>query len=280
MKTTIFAHINKNFKIMRLSFLLAFMLIILASCNNENEVLLTTTYGDIEIRLYEETPKHKKNFTKLIKDNFYDDVLFHRVIKNFMIQGGDPNSKDAAPNDLLGGGGSGYDIDAEINSVLFHKKGAVAAARLGNDQNPEKKSSGSQFYIVQGRVFSNQELIKLEINRNKVILTKIIRDVQQKRASELKILNTDKEINQEAINVILEEIRAESNTIFRQQEFKFTDEQKEVYTTIGGAPHLDGEYTVFGEVVNGLDVVDAIATVVTDNNDRPIEDIKMSIKVK
>lgn len=189
---------------------------------NRVKVLIKTTYGDITIALYNETPKHRDNFLKLVETHYYDGVLFHRVIQNFMIQTGDPNSKNASQNTRLGGGDPTYTVPAEFNQHLIHKRGAIAAARLGDNVNPAKESSGSQFYIVDGRVFSNEEL-----------------------------------------------------AMFEQRHIYLSRSQKEVYTTIGGSPHLDGNYTVFGEVLEGMDVVDKIAAVQKDRYDRPLTDIKI-----
>jgi peptidyl-prolyl cis-trans isomerase B (cyclophilin B) len=197
--------------------------------DRRRDVLLQTNYGDITVRLSDSTPLHRDNFLKLVKVGFYDSVLFHRVIKNFMIQGGDPGSKHAAAGQPLGSGGPAYRIPAEFRTTLFHKKGVIAAAR---DNNPEKSSSGSQFYIVQGKVFTNEGLDSLET--------------------------------------------------FRLGGKKIPADQREVYTTIGGTPHLDQNYTVFGEVVKGLDVVDKIASVETSkgiDRDRPLEDVRI-IKAK
>lgn len=190
----------------------------------EQVVLLSTSYGDIKLKLYNETPKHSDNFKKLAKEGFYNGTLFHRVISGFMIQGGDPDSKNAKPGQALGNGSAGDRIPAEFNSKLFHKKGALAAAR---DNNPEKASSGCQFYIVQGTVIAGAQLDAFEQRSGK----------------------------------------------------KFSPEQRKAYTTVGGSPHLDGEYTVYGEVIEGLDVIDKIASVKRDQNDRPLEDIKMTVKV-
>ena len=197
--------------------------------DRKRDVLLQTNYGDIVVRLSDSTPLHRDNFLKLVKTHYYDSVLFHRVIKNFMIQGGDPNSKHAKPGELLGEGGPDYTIPAEFRSTLFHKKGVIAAAR---DNNPEKASSGSQFYIVQGKIFTDAGLDSVET--------------------------------------------------YRLKGRKIPAEQREVYKTIGGAPHLDQGYTVFGEVVKGLAVVDKIASVQTskgEDRDRPLEDVRI-IKTK
>jgi len=197
--------------------------------DRKKDVLLQTNYGDIVVRLSDSTPLHRDNFLKLVKTHYYDSVLFHRVIKNFMIQGGDPNSKHAKPGEPLGEGGPGYTIPAEFRATLFHKKGVIAAAR---DNNPEKASSGSQFYIVQGKIFTDAGLDSVET--------------------------------------------------YRLKGRKIPAEQREVYKTVGGTPHLDQGYTVFGEVVKGLDVVDKIASLPTstgEDRDRPLEDVRI-IKAK
>lgn len=191
---------------------------------------MTTTEGVIDLKLYEETEAHKKNFVKLVKEHKYDSLLFHRVIKDFMIQGGDPDSKKASRGKLLGEGDLGYKVPAEFMPELyFHKRGALAAARESDDVNPEKASSASQFYIVWGTVFSNEHLKRL----------------QERYAKK------------------------------RGKDIVFTPQQVQAYTTIGGTPHLDGEYTVFGEVVNGLDVVKKIQDKRCDKNDRPLENVRI-----
>ena len=190
----------------------------------EQKVLINTEYGNILLKLYNETPMHRDNFIKLIKENYYDNLLFHRVINEFMIQGGDPDSKWAEAGDILGNGGPGYTIPAEFHPGLFHKRGALASARTNN---PEKASSGSQFYIVQGRVFNDSELQMLE-NRMGI---------------------------------------------------KFPDTHKKVYKTLGGYPPLDQNYTVFGEVIEGMDVVEKVAGVAADRANRPMKDISMTIKI-
>ena len=197
--------------------------------DRKRDVLLKTNYGDIVIRLSDSTPLHRDNFLKLVKTHYYDSVLFHRVIKNFMIQAGDPDSKHAAPGEPLGNGGPNYRIPAEFRSTLFHKKGVIAAAR---DNNPEKASSGSQFYIVQGKIFTDAGLDSIET--------------------------------------------------YRLNGRKIPADQREVYKTVGGTPHLDQGYTVFGQVFKGLDVVDKIASVPTSkeqDRDRPLEDVRI-IKAK
>lgn len=193
------------------------------SLAQSTKVKIETNKGIILIMLYDDTPLHRDNFIKLVNSGFYNDLLFHRVIADFMIQGGDPDSKNAPAGQMLGNGGPGYTIPAEINAEHFHKKGALAAARTGDHINPKRESSGSQFYLVQGQVFTDMQLDQFE-NRTGT---------------------------------------------------KYTKKQRDAYTTIGGTPHLDNQYTVFGEIVDGLDVVDKIAKVQTDSNNRPKEDIKI-----
>ncbi len=195
------------------------------SCAPKQELfLIETDYGNMKVKLYDETPQHRDNFKKLVANGFYDDLLFHRVINGFMIQGGDPDSKGAGPEVRLGGGGPGYTIPAEIGKLHF--KGALSAARQGDAVNPEKKSSGSQFYIVHGKKSSDQEL----------------------------------------------------NAMAQRAGITYTAEDKEKYKTAGGTPFLDNNYTVFGEVVEGLEVIDKIAAVQTAPGDRPVQDVKMKIK--
>lgn len=197
---------------------------------NEGEVFyvkIETTYGEMVVKLYNETPKHRDNFLKLVKDGTYDGLLFHRVIKEFMIQGGDPNSRTAKKGQMLGDGELGYTVDAEFVPSLYHKKGALAAARQADQVNPQKASSSCQFYIVQGNRWDADRLAM----------------VQQRMGK------------------------------------SFTAEQAQAYATVGGTPFLDGDYTVFGEVVEGLEVIDKIAAVQTDGNDRPVEDVKMKMSV-
>ncbi len=196
-------------------------------------IVISTSYGDIKLKLYNETPKHRDNFIKLVKDGVLNETLFHRIIKDFMIQGGDPDSKNAPKGVALGEGGLGYTVPAEFNSTLIHKKGVLAAARESDDVNPEKASSSCQFYIVQGRKFTRAEIEKMLKGKN----------------------------------------------ARRTEKIEYTEEQLVTYETIGGTPHLDMDYTIFGEVVEGLEVVDKIAEVKKDKRDRPEEDIKMTIKI-
>ena len=194
----------------------------------KRDVLLQTSMGDMIIRLADSTPLHRDNFLKLVKVGFYDSILFHRVIQNFMIQAGDPNSRQAKAGQPLGNGGPGYTIPAEFRTTLFHKKGVIAAARMSDNVNPERESSGSQFYIVQGKIFSDAGL--------------------------------------------------DSTETFRLNGRKIPPEQREVYKTIGGTPHLDQGYTVFGEVIKGIEIIDKIAAAATSkssDHDRPLQDVKI-----
>ena len=247
-------------------------------------VLIETPYGDMKVKLYNQTPLHRDNFIKLVNDGFYDSLLFHRVIKNFMIQGGDPDSKGAAQGVMLGNGGPGYDIDAEFVPELFHKKGAVAAAREGDDVNPEKKSSGSQFYIVQGKVFSLDDLAKMEerinLPRKRKFFDNFIRDPQNAKIK-LRLDSLNRIKDYKTLNTEVEAIVKDIETQMDSQDllFHYTEEQKKAYSTIGGTPHLDQNYTVFGEVVEGLNVIDSIAAVQTDKNNRPVVDVMMKMKV-
>lgn len=193
----------------------------------QQKFVISTQFGDMTGVLYNETPFHRDNFMQLVKEGFYNDLLFHRVIADFMIQGGDPDSKNAPAGKQLGQGGPGYTIQAEFNKNLIHKKGALAAARLGDQMNPQRKSSGSQFYIVQGKKMNP----------------------------------------------------AEMNQMAQYTGINYTQEQITIYQTIGGTPFLDGQYTVFGEIVQGLDVIDKIAAVEKDRADRPLKDVKMTVKL-
>ena len=194
--------------------------------SSQEKFVIETSFGEITFILYEETPFHKENFIKLIESSFFDGCLFHRIIPGFMIQGGDPSSKKAGPKEKLGSGGPGYTIPAEFNENLFHKKGALAAARKPDGVNSKKASNGSQFYIVEGRKWTKEELINIST----------------------------------------------------KQGLSFSEEQLKFYTNIGGYPPLDQNYTVFGEVISGLDVISKISNLERDRNNRPIKDVKIKIK--
>lgn len=246
--------------------------------SNCTHVQLETTLGTIEIALYNETPLHRDNFVKLVKNGTYNGVLFHRVIKDFMIQGGDPNSKTAAAGALLGDGDLGYTIPAEIvYPKYFHKRGVLAAAREGDDTNPEHKSSSSQFYIVTGRRFSEYQLEKMQeraINQEK---SAIFNRLVEERKNDIELMKSMGD--ERALKGLESIIAAEADKIYNEnhkdQKLEFTPEQIQAYSTIGGTPHLDRQYTVYGEVVKGMDVVDKIQNVTTGANDRPVEDVRI-----
>jgi len=247
--------------------------------NKDSTVSIRTDFGEIKVKLYEETPEHKNNFLKLANEGFYNDLLFHRVINNFMIQGGDPDSKDATQGKRLGGGNTGYTIPAELNSKYFHKKGVLAAARRGGPSNPEKRSSGSQFYIVHGEIFSHGKLDTMEMSLNNRAKNELLREKLTEATEELNIYKANND--HDAFNIRVAEIRSEADSIYEASEkFVFSEEQREAYTTVGGYPSLDGGYTVFGEVVEGMAVLDKIAGVETDKNNRPLVDIKMQVEVE
>jgi peptidyl-prolyl cis-trans isomerase B (cyclophilin B) len=211
-----------------ITMLLSFSFQVMAQDNNSGRLIMfETSRGDMLVRLYDETPAHRDNMIKLIEEGFYKDQLFHRVIKDFMIQGGDPHSVGADKGQRLGSGGPGYTVPAEFNEALIHKKGALAAARKGDQFNPEQASNGSQFYLVQGRVLTPEEI----------------------------------------------------NILAQRGVASFNNETAEIYSTLGGTPHLDGAYTVFGEVVEGLGVLDSIAAQSCDAYDRPIEDVIFTISI-
>ena len=246
------------------------------------KVRIKTSHGDVVIALYNETPKHKENFIKLVNESFYDNTLFHRVIKDFMIQGGDPNSKGAAAGIALGEGGPGYTIEAEIKSSLYHKKGALCAARQGDNVNPEKRSSGSQFYVVTGKAYQKEELEQMEIQQNRQKENGLMQAFIQApenaaymaRLQEAQKIGSDpskREEAQDAIKVLTEEIKPLALAGFIP--FKFADEQLKDYTTNGGTPFLDNAYTVFGEVIKGMEVINKIGTTATAPGDRPLEDV-------
>ena len=248
----------------------------------EKIVEIATGYGIIKVKLYNETPLHRDNFLKLVNDGFYDGTLFHRVINQFMVQGGDPNSINAKDSVPLGNGGPGYTIPAEFNSKFIHKKGALAAARQPDNVNPEKKSSGSQFYIVQGRKYSTSDMERLQQRNAQVKKQNLMNDFFQKPENKAyldRLTVIKQEQNQEAMNVLLKEIEPIINVEYDKNPTDYTPKQLKTYEEIGGTPHLDGGYTIFGEVIEGLEIIDQIAAVATLQGDRPITDIKVTMRV-
>lgn len=247
--------------------------------DNETLVKIETTLGDIKVKLYNETPKHRDNFIKLAEDGVYEGTLFHRVIKDFMIQAGDPDSKNAPKGKMLGAGDVGYTLPAVfVIRSIFTKKGALSAARQGDNVNPKKESSGCQFYIVTGKVYNDSTLLGMESQMNENKINVIFNTLAQKHMKE--IYKMRKENDENGLYELQEKLFAEAEAeAAKQPEFHFTPEQIEAYTTVGGTPHLDGEYTVFGEVIEGMDIVDKIQQVKTDRSDRPEEDVKI-VKVE
>lgn len=244
----------------------------------ENEkrtlVKLETTMGNITVALYNETPKHRDNFIKLVKEGVYDSTLFHRVIKQFMIQAGDPDSKNASDTAMLGSGDVGYTIPAEFNPKFFHKKGVLAAARQGDDVNPEKASSGCQFYIVTGRKFTEPQLLGMENKINEQREEALFDSLARQHMKE--IYKMRKAGDNAGLLELQDTLEAQARELAdKEEKFRFTPEQIKAYSTIGGAPHLDGSYTVFGEVTEGMEVVDNIEIAKTNRADRPIENIRI-----
>ncbi len=257
------------------------------AADNRSKVLIHTDLGDIKIVLYDETPKHRDNFLKLLKNGQLDSTLFHRVIAQFMIQGGDVDSKKAKPGTMLGNGELGYTIPAEINPSLYHKRGALAAARQGDEVNPNKESSSCQFYIVQGRTYTDSMLTGLQSNMDQQIKQKLFNQIisdpanADLRAGFIRAqARYQTTTNQDSLNYYSALVNPKIEAEFEKTPHRtFTAEQRKTYSTIGGTPQLDGGYTVFGEVVSGLETVDKIAAQQVDRNARPVVDIRMTIKV-
>lgn len=248
-----------------------------AGDGDEKKVLIKTEFGDMIVKLYNETPLHRDNFLKLVDEGFYNDLLFHRVIKSFMVQGGDPDSKNAPAGKRLGAGGPGYEINAEIVDGLYHKKGALSAARQGDNVNPERKSSGSQFYIVQGEVYNDEMLKQFEGKlKYQAIRTESMKLYKLRQAE---VERLQREGKNDSINAIRIEIQETVEQSLDSTLYAMNNKRKELYTTIGGTPHLDGAYTVFGEVIQGLNIIDSIANVPTGPGDRPLNNVIMSMEL-
>lgn len=241
---------------------------------NETQVLMHTSMGDIQLKLYNETPKHRDNFIQLVKDGTYNGLLFHRVIKDFMIQGGDVTSKNAPMNKSLGAGDLGYTVPAEFNyPKYFHKKGALCAARTGDEVNPERASSASQFYIVTGKKYSETELNQMEKQLENRLKQSIFARLQAENKP--KIMEYYRSGNKEELAILRDTLigKTELEAEKRKDETKLPKELREIYKTEGGVPFLDNQYTVYGEVVKGIEVVEAIQNVKTNKQDRPTENV-------
>ena len=243
------------------------------------QVRISTNYGDIVVRLYDETPEHRDNFLKLAREGYYDGTLFHRVIKGFMIQGGDPDSKGAPAGKHLGTGGPEYTLPAEfVYPQYYHKRGVLSAARQGDQVNPEHRSSGSQFYIVWGKKYNEAELKQMAKQLDGQRGQQIFNELAAQHRDSIQAMY--KAGDRKGLMELQNKLAAETDKILQTTPgFTFTPEQVKDYTTIGGTPHLDNQYTVFGEVVEGLDVVEKIQSVATGSADRPKEDVVMTVTV-
>lgn len=243
------------------------------------KVEVETTVGKFVVGLYNDTPKHRDNFVKLVKEGYYNGLLFHRVIKDFMVQTGDPDSRNAAPGQQLGAGSPDYLVDAEILfPTHINKRGALAAARTSDQVNPERKSSGSQFYVVTGRKSSDAELDQYEQYHKREAMQAIFNKKAAAHMDSIRAMMSNGD--NAGLQALQTQLQKETYDEAKDLDVKYTPEQRAIYREIGGAPHLDGAYTVFGEVLEGMDVIDKIEGVDTDANDRPKEDVRiLSMKV-
>jgi cyclophilin family peptidyl-prolyl cis-trans isomerase len=240
------------------------------------QVIISTHMGDIKIMLYDDTPGHRDSFVKLANEGHYDGTLFYRVIKNFVIQGGSSDSKNAAPGRHIGYGSSKLDINSEFRDNRFHKRGAICAPRQPEDINHFKMSDISQFYIVQGKVYTDEELDLIEKATNNPIKIALKQKYYLPYKEELQKLKTE---NPKEFNRRLREIKQKIAFEFAlSNKIEFSEEQRELYTTIGGLPELDGDYTVFGEVISGFEVINKIASLPVDKNNRPYADVKLVVR--
>ncbi|MGQ1787309.1 MULTISPECIES: peptidylprolyl isomerase [unclassified Saccharicrinis] len=262
--------------------LLGLILVILLLCadrgySQSRHVIISTNMGDIKIMLYDDTPKHRDSFLKLAKEGHYDGTLFYRVVKNFVIQGGSSDSKNAPAGKHIGYGSAKLNIDSEFRENRFHKKGAICAPRQPEDINHFKMSDVSQFYIVHGKVYKHEELALLQKAINNPIKLKLKKKFYNPHKEELRKLKAE---NPKEFNRRLREIKDKIAVEYAlSHKLEFTEEQKQIYTTKGGLPELDGDYTVFGEVVSGFNVVEKIAALKTDKNSRPYTDVKLVVRI-
>ena len=238
------------------------------------KIRISTNYGDLVVKLYDQTPLHRDNFIKLVKEGFYEGTLFHRVIKGFMIQGGDPDSKGAPKGKRLGSGDVGYTIPAEIEPSLFHKRGALCAARQGDQVNPERRSSGCQFYIVWGEKFSGSKMDQMDRQYQMQAINEVFSQLASQHRDEIMPMRRDR--NRDALMELQQQLEAEANAIVVEKGLgRIPEERRNAYMSEGGTPFLDNQYTVFGELESGFDIVEKIQNVQTDEADRPLEDVKI-----
>lgn len=247
-------------------------------------IVISTDFGVMKVKLFNETPLHKANFLKLVNQHFYDSLLFHRVIKEFMIQGGDPDSKHADRQKLLGDGDLNYTVPAEFNPLLFHKKGMLCAARNSDEENPTRASSACQFYIVQGKPRTDEELIQLEKRINKSLINTLkdscLNNLEHVLLKE-KISEFKKQNKNDSLLFYTKQLDALIQPIYEQKNhYRISEAQKLTYKTIGGTPHLDNNYTIFGEVISGIDVIDKIAAANTNKDNRPLINLRMKIYIE
>ena len=277
--------------IFKVFFLLIFFGVIILGCSsskpniknetNRNIYLIETVFGNMTIKLFDETPKHRDNFKKLVADSFYNGTLFHRIIPGFMIQGGSTNLNNEPSVKQLKNVNIAQTLDAEFVDSLIHKKGALAAARQADNINPEKKSSGSQFYIVQGASVQKGALARVEKNINaqrKRSLANIIFEDSLNASLKSSFLKARRNKQQDSTAYFGNKLEEKLSAALIGKEFKYSDKQIALYDSLGGSPHLDGGYTIFGEVINGMNVIDSIANAKKDRGNRPLQDIKMIIK--
>jgi peptidyl-prolyl cis-trans isomerase B (cyclophilin B) len=252
---------------------------LLNSKDEKRKVEIITNHGSMLIELYNETPLHRDNFLNLATNKAYDSLIFHRIIHKFMIQGGDPDSKRASASDTLGNGDAPYLVNAEFHKDLFHKKGVLAAAR---DNHPQKSSSAMQFYIVQGKIF-NDSLLEIAENRiNKNMAREYFKNDMTKKSliDSIQYAGNHYDVLKDRYNVLMDSILSLANTDENFKPYVIPENQREVYKTIGGTPHLDQNYTVFGELIEGMEVLDSIANVATNTLDRPLNDVRIqTIKI-
>lgn len=256
------------------------LLISVSAAAQDRVVLISTNLGDMKFRLYNDTPKHRDAFVKMAEEGYYDGTLFYRVIQDYLIQGGSRSSRNAPPGKRIGYGDPDKTVDDEIIPGYFHKKGALCAPRQPDEVNPFKQSDISQFYIVKGQVFSMGGIDTLELAVNRPIRNKVYSQVMTASVkARLKQLKEEKKVKE--FRELADELKKQIDTEYYLQpgRLEFTEQQRTAYTTVGGYPDLDGKYTIFGECIEGFDVIDKIAALKTDENNRPFEDVKIAVRI-